>query len=127
MPETGPEGGQHARFQLGEKVHIRTGSPPGHFRTPAYIQGKIGVIEAVHGAYRNPETLAHGGDGLPKQFLYLVRFEQADIWEEYDSSLRDTLLIDIYEHWLEKMTNNERGTMNEDKGEAYARSDTFPC
>jgi len=64
------------------------------------------VIEAIHGAYRNPETLAHGGDGLPKQFLYLVRFDQADIWEEYGSSQRDTLLIDIYEHWLEE--NDER-------------------
>ena len=93
---------QNARFQPGDKIRIRTGSPPGHLRTPEYIQGKVGVIEAVHGAYRNPETLAYGGDGLPKQFLYLVRFDQADIWEEYNSSPRDTLLVDIYEHWLEK-------------------------
>ena len=109
MPRTATptlEDGRQAHFQSGEKVRIRTGSPPGHFRTPEYIQGKVGVIEAVHGAYRNPETLAHGGDGLPKQFLYLVRFDRADIWEEYGPSPRDTLLIDIYEHWLEK--NDER-------------------
>lgn len=105
MPETfqpGQEEQHTPRFQSGDTVRIRTGSPPGHFRTPAYIQGKVGVIEALHGAYRNPETLAYGGDGLPKQFLYLVRFNQADIWEEYDSSPQDTLLIDIYEHWLEE-------------------------
>ena len=95
-----------AKFQPSDRVRVRTETPSGHFRTPAYIQGKAGIIESIHGAYRNPETLAYGGDGLPKQFLYLVRFDQADIWEEYDSSpqdtlLRDALLIDIYEHWLE--------------------------
>jgi hypothetical protein len=106
MPEIGQEERHTPHFQPGDKVRIRVSSPPGHFRTPEYIQGKVGVIEAIHGAYRNPETLAHGGDGLPKQFLYLVRFDQADIWEEYGSSQRDTLLIDIYEHWLEE--NDER-------------------
>lgn len=102
MPETAQEDQHTPRFQPGNKVRIRVASPPGHFRTPEYIQGKVGVIEAIHGAYRNPESLAYGGDGLPKQFLYLVRFDQADIWEEYDSSPRDTLLIDVYEHWLEE-------------------------
>ena len=91
-----------ARFHPGDSVRVCVGSSPGHFRTPEYIQGKVGVIEATHAAYRNPETLAYGGDGLPKQFLYLVRFDQTDIWAGYDSSPRDILLIDIYEHWLEE-------------------------
>jgi nitrile hydratase len=75
--------------------------PAHHFRTPAYVQGKTGRIEAIHGAFRNPETLAHGGDGLPQQFLYLVSFEQPQLWEGYETSRRDRLLIDLYEHWLE--------------------------
>jgi hypothetical protein len=90
-----------AKFQPGDKVRIRVGSPPGHFRTPAYIQGKTGVVEVLHGAFPNPESLAHGGDGLPKQFLYLVRFDQTHIWQQYPPTLRDKLLIDIYEHWPE--------------------------
>lgn len=90
-----------AKFKPGDKVRVRVGSPPGHFRTPAYIQGKTGVIEAIHGAFRNPETLAYGGEGLPKQFLYLVHFDQTDVWEQYLAPFRDTLFIDIYEHWLE--------------------------
>ncbi len=65
-----------AKFQPGDQVRIRVGSPPGHFRTPAYVQGKTGVVETLYGAFPNPESLAHGGDGLPKQFLYLVRFDQ---------------------------------------------------
>lgn len=90
-----------AKFKPGDKVRIRVSSPPGHFRTPAYIQGKTGSIVAIHGAFRNPESLAYGGDGLPKQFLYLVRFEQTRVWEHYQASAADQLYIDIYEHWLE--------------------------
>ncbi len=89
-----------AKFQPGDRVRIRVGSPPGHFRTPAYVQGKIGVIEAIHGAFRNPETLAYGGDGLPKRFLYLVRLELPQVWGTY-APPQDKLCIDIYEHWLE--------------------------
>jgi hypothetical protein len=90
-----------AKFQPGARVRIRVGSPPGHFRTPEYIQGKVGVIMKVHGAFRNPESLAYGGDGLPKQFLYLVSVDQTQIWQQYPTAPQDKLLIDIYEHWLE--------------------------
>ena len=90
-----------AKFKPGDRVRIRVGAPPGHFRTPGYVQGKIGSIERIHGAFRNPESLAHGGDGLPTQFLYLVRLEQAQVWGRYAASSQDKLFLDIYEHWLE--------------------------
>lgn len=89
------------KFKPGDRVRVRIGSPPGHVRTPSYIRGKIGLVEVIHGAFRNPELLAYGGDGLPKQFLYLVRFDQARLWTQYNGSPRDQLLVDIYEHWLE--------------------------
>ncbi len=90
-----------AKFKPGDTVRVRIGSSPGHFRTPAYIQGKTGAVAAVHGAFRNPESLAYGGDGLPKQFLYLVHFDQTEVWNQYTESRQDTLFIDLYEHWLE--------------------------
>ncbi len=90
-----------AKFKPGDRVHIRVDAPPQHIRTPAYVQGKTGRVEKVHGAYHNPESLAHGGDGLPEKFLYLICLEQPHIWERYAASPHDTLLIDIYEHWLE--------------------------
>jgi nitrile hydratase beta subunit-like protein len=90
-----------AKFKPGDQVRVRVGSPPGHFRTPAYVQGKIGVIEVLHGAFPNPESLAHGGDGLPKQCLYQVRFDQSHLWQRYPTACHDNLRIDIYEHWLE--------------------------
>lgn len=90
-----------SKFKPGDRVRIRVGEPPGHFRTPVYVQGKVGQVERIHGAYRNPETLAHGGDGLPKSVLYLIRLDQTDVWQSYAAPGHDTLLIDIYEHWLE--------------------------
>jgi nitrile hydratase subunit beta len=82
-------------------VRVRVDDPPRHIRTPAYIQGKTGRIEAIHGAFRNPESRAYGGSGLPKQSLYLVAFDLNVVWGRDDAS-QDRLLIDLYEHWLEK-------------------------
>jgi nitrile hydratase len=71
-------------------------------RTPAYVRGKLGWIERLHGEFRNPEQLAYGGDGLPRQPLYLVGFRQMDLWQQrYAESPRDKLYVDIYEPWLE--------------------------
>src|SRR6266851_4372032 len=90
-----------ARFAPGDRVRVRVDDPPRHIRTPAYIQGRTGRVAAVHGAFDNPEMLAYGGDGLPAPFLYLVRFEQAEVWGSYTASSHDELFIDLYEHWLE--------------------------
>ena len=98
-----------ARFRPGDTVRVKTGAPPGHFRTPAYIQGKVGRVERVHGAFRLPESLAYGGDGLPKQFLYLVGFANPDVWPGRVAPSRDKLLVDIYEHWLEPATGDRHG------------------
>lgn len=75
--------------------------PTGHCRTPWYLRGKEGVVEIGLGAFRNPEELAYHRDGLPEIELYRVRFRQARLWPDYGGSSSDTLLADIYEHWLE--------------------------
>jgi nitrile hydratase subunit beta len=88
------------RFKPGDRVHVRFAEPPGHIRTPYYIRGKTGVVERYYGDFPNPEELAYGKDGLPPRPLYLVGFNQADVWQEYQAG-RDKLYVDIYEHWLE--------------------------
>jgi hypothetical protein len=87
----------------GERVRVRDWDPPSHMRTPAYIRGKTGTVVRVHGAFPNPEALAYGHDGKPAKTLCLVRFNQRDIWSDYDGPGIDTLEIDIYEHWLERL------------------------
>jgi nitrile hydratase len=90
-----------ARFAAGEPVGVRRGNPPGHLRTPFYIRGKRGVVERICGAFRNPEELAYGRSGEPRQVLYRVRFEQRHVWPDYAGPEADTIDIELYEHWLE--------------------------
>ncbi len=96
------------RFSTGSRVRVRVASPPGHFRTPAYVQGKVGRVEGVHGEFRNPESLAHGGDGLPRRTLYLVGFGMDHVWEDEGLS-RHRVYVDLYEHWLEPVSGPEDG------------------
>ncbi len=96
------------QFHPGDRVRVKAEERPGHIRTPAYVRGKLGWVERVHGAFRNPEQLAYGNDGLPRQPLYLVGFHQTDLWERYAASAADTLYVDIYEHWLEPEVRGER-------------------
>ena len=88
------------KFKIGDIVKVRIDSPLGHYRTPVYIQGSIGLIESVCGSFKNPEKLAYGYDGYPLETLYTVKFMQIDLWPDYTGNIADKLLIDIYEHWL---------------------------
>ncbi len=94
---------QSAKYQSGDRVRVRVDSPPGHYRTPTYIQGKSGTVVALCGAYRNPESLGHGGSGLPEKPLYRVEFDQTHVWDRYRGSNSDKILVDIYEHWLDPL------------------------
>lgn len=90
-----------ARFEPGAAVRVRLDDPKGHCRTPHYCRGRSGVVERICGAFRDPEALAYGGEGLPKQPLYRVRFAQAELWPDYAGPAGDCVEIEIYEHWLE--------------------------
>jgi hypothetical protein len=91
-------------FAPGSRVRVREDYPPGHIRTPVYVRGKEGVVTRVFGSFPNPETLCIGRDGLPKKTLYEVRFKQKDLWPDYAGADSDCLDIDIYDHWLAKVS-----------------------
>jgi len=89
-----------ARYANGAVVRVRRGSMSGHYRTPAYVQGKTGTVERLHGEFPNPESRAYGATGLPAQPLYMVSFQQRDLWGNYAGPATDRVLIDLFEHWL---------------------------
>lgn len=89
------------RFTAGDTVRVRVDHPRHHCRTPFYCRGKTGVIERACGDFRNPEELAYGREGTPKQPLYRVRFRQSELWPDYDGPANDVVEIELYEHWLE--------------------------
>lgn len=92
------------KFNPGDSVRIREAYPPGHVRTPYFVRGCNGQVEQFVGSFANPEELAYGRDGKPEKQLYRVTFKQSDIWQGYQGPAADTLVIDIYEHWLEPIS-----------------------
>ena len=90
------------RYRVGEPVRVASRAHSGHHRTPAYIKGKIGRIERVHAAFRNPETRAYGEDGLPETPLYLVSFTRSDLWPNSRAGEGHRVYVDVFEHWLEE-------------------------
>lgn len=90
-----------ARYAPGDTVRVRADYPPGHVRTPYFIRGHDGVVTSILGTFENPEVLAYGRYGQSAEVLYRVSFEQSKVWPDYDGPAKDTLVVDIYENWLE--------------------------
>ena len=88
-------------YRPGDRVRILSSKKPVHVRTPGYLKGKSGWIEAMIGPFPSPEDLAYGLSGLPERTLYKVGFKQADLWEDYQGPAEDILYADVYEHWLQ--------------------------
>ncbi len=91
------------RYRRGQRVRVAGRRHEGHHRTPGYLKGKTGTVVRGHGAFANPETRAYGDDGLPRQPLYLVGFEQHELWPNYRGAAGDRLYADLFEHWLEEI------------------------
>jgi len=90
-----------AKFKRGDNVKVLTGTPKGHCRTPFYLRGHGGVIEDMLGTFRDPERLAYHEAGLPERELYRVRFAHTQLWPDYRAPTGDTVVADVYAHWLE--------------------------
>ena len=87
-------------FQVGDSVTVKAGPADDHCRTPTYLRGARGQVVSLVGRYHNPSMLALHKPGLPKIWLYRVRFVQTDLWKNYPGASGDTVVADLYEHWL---------------------------
>ncbi len=87
-------------YEVGQRVRIADKTPSVHHRVPAYVKGRVGIVERVCGLHREPEKSVRG-DGEPRQRIYRVRISQSDLWSDYIGSTADKLDIEIFEHWLE--------------------------
>ncbi|WP_424810686.1 SH3-like domain-containing protein [Roseococcus sp. YIM B11640] len=92
-----------ARFAPGQAVRVKDAKPERlarlHLRTPHYVRGRVGKVESVLGTFPNPEDIAFNRPAAPR-VLYHVLFDQQPVWGEGQAG--DTLLIELFEHWLEE-------------------------
>ena len=85
-----------------EQVRVKSMMPPGLVRTPAYLRGKVGVIERELGPFANPEKLAYDLKA-EQRMLFRVRFTMEEVWGVRAENPTDTLDAEIYAHWLERV------------------------
>ena len=90
-----------ARFQVGDEVQVKVRGPEGYNRTPIYLRGKKGVVHEIHGEFVNARGLGYG-NAEDHQALYAVSFNLAYVRGRDPESSRDTLIVDVFEEWLEE-------------------------
>jgi len=88
------------RFAVGQKVRVLELNKSGHIRTPHYIRRRVGTVIQFCGTFLNPEDLAQGISSGPAVENYRVAFRQKDIWPDYKGPEADSLVIELYHHWL---------------------------
>ena len=88
------------RFSPGDRVQVLALGKAGHIRIPRYIMQKTGHVAQYCGTYLNPEDLAVGNTSGRAVDLYRVAFSQAHLWQDATIPDHDTLVIEIYDHWL---------------------------
>ena len=88
------------RFVPGDKVKVRAAEVATHCRTPYYLRGKRGVVTRVFGAFPDPEQLAYHRLGIPRQPLYQIAFDFAEVWGRQER--KTVITADIFQHWLER-------------------------
>ncbi|SDR60799.1 nitrile hydratase [Rhizobiales bacterium GAS113] len=96
--------GEQPIFCLGDAVRILTRSPVGHYRTPIYLRGKAGLVEAViEPAGVDNEEEGFGRNAGSKRHYYRIAIPMTEIWSDYAGSPRDGLRIEVFETWLERI------------------------
>ena len=90
--------GSEPAFSVGQKVRTKISITAFHTRLPAYVRGRIGVIEAYHGSQPLADASARGV--IKPEPLYTVAFEAAELWPEAQAR-RERVFVDAWESYLE--------------------------
>ena len=94
--------GERPIFAPGDAVRVLTRSPIGHYRVPMYLRGKAGTVEAVITPIAvDNEQEAYGKNAGTRRHYYRVAFPMTEIWPDYAGSPADGLRIEVYQTWLE--------------------------
>ena len=86
-------------FAKGDAVRAKAYGSPGHTRLPAYVRGRVGLIEARHAGHVLPDASARGE--ARAEPLYTVAFDAATLWPEA-AGRRDRVFLDLWESYLER-------------------------
>jgi nitrile hydratase beta subunit len=86
-------------FRIGQRVRTSAHPVPHHTRLPAYVRGKTGVVERLHGSHVFADTHAQGLGEQP-QPLYTVVFDGVEVWGA-DAAPGLRVSVDAWQSYLE--------------------------
>lgn len=89
-----------ARFKVGDQVRVLDIHPHGHTRAPRFCRGRSGTVIRVAPKFTFPDTSAHGR-AHRKEHTYHVEFAASELWNEPDYGDRDTVVVDLWDSYLE--------------------------
>jgi nitrile hydratase len=96
--------GEESAFKPGDQVRVSVRYPIGHYRVPAYIRGKRGIVELILQPMAvNNEEEAFGRNAGSKGHYYRVGVPLTELWPGYAGPPQDRLVIEIFETWLERI------------------------
>jgi hypothetical protein len=91
-------------FKANDQVRILVRSPIGHYRVPRYLRGRAAVVEAViEPVAVDNEEEGYGRNAGSKRHYYRVAVAMTEIWPTYAGPTEDSLRIEIFETWLERL------------------------
>jgi hypothetical protein len=89
------------RFEVGDRVRVRSLPTLFYTRTQEYVRGARGTVVEVSYESIAAEDEAFDRDDQQPEWFYIVRFRMADLWEPYAGCPSDTLQTELPERWLE--------------------------
>ena len=96
--------GEAPSFAAGDRVKILVRSPVGHYRVPNYVRGKRGRVElVVEPPAVNNEEEGFGRNAGTRRHYYRVSIPLTELWPAYAGAARDSLRIEVFETWLERI------------------------
>ncbi len=96
--------GEEPTFKPGDRVRISIRWPVGHYRVPIYIRGKEAQVESVIASPAiNNEEEGFGRNAGTKRHYYRLAIPLAALWPDYSGSPNDSLRIEVFETWLERL------------------------
>jgi nitrile hydratase subunit beta len=98
--------GENPIFKPGDAIRILDRSPIGHYRVPIYLRGKTGNVDSViEPVAVDNEEEGFGRNAGSRRHYYRIAVPMTEIWPDYEGSPRDGLYIEVFESWLEKITD----------------------
>jgi nitrile hydratase subunit beta len=104
FPEVVLASGERPSFRVGDRVRVLARSPIGHYRVPTYVRGRTGAIQRIiEPAQLDNEREGFGLNAGSKLRYFRTAFFLLELWPNYQGPSNDTLFIEIYETWLERV------------------------